>query len=116
MDYELRIIGVKEGTIFVVRKLSIEDYFVRAYVPFDANKSTEWELVSSCLSPVRHMTKVHHLTSLSEEELFQESCIQPYDPYYVKAAIEYISDYINSTGSTNGREFKKITIPIQLEY
>lgn len=112
MICEFSVILSTEDNILVLYPLKDIDYFVRAYIPHDKNKSTDWELVSQCGSAVKHMTNVEYLFNCSEEELFQESCTVPYDVYYVLSAMKFMKNYIDSTETL----FRIHSMGIELEY
>lgn len=110
MECSFSVILAMEGTILVVRPEQDIGYFARAYIPHDKKRSTEWDLVAPSDSTVKHMTDVEYLFNLSEEELFQESCTVPYDPYYVLSAMKYMKNHIDHEPLFSFRGL------IQLEY
>lgn len=114
MSYKFFVRSLEAGVILSVCSHPTADFVIRAYVQY-YNNAIDWDIVPLATNiELKSVTNIEHLFSASEEELFQESCTVPYNPYYVKAGIEYIRKYIDSHYTINS--LKIITTDIELEY
>lgn len=89
MSYVMSIRVYQDETVIRVYEDTTYDYSITGRLAVLSNKIS-WEIRPNNFPAVQFLEPIEHLLHADEDELFQESCVKGYDPYYVKSAMKYI--------------------------